>query len=233
MSNSDGRQPHTPVWDLPLRLFHWALAATLLGSWLTYELGTAWLQWHVRLGYAALGLVTFRVIWGFVGTRHARFGTFLTGPGQVRRYAGTWLAGRPAPVAGHSPMAGWAVVALLTVVGLQAVSGLFQTDDFLIEGPWYHAAPAWLRDLMGEIHAANFNLLLGLVALHLTVIAVYRWRLKEDLITGMITGRRPAPATAAIASQRLLRAALAALAAAGIVWAIVAAAPQPDPTALF
>ena len=68
--------PTTKVWDLPLRLFHWLLVATLVGSWVTHELGTAAIQWHMRLGYTALGLVTFRLVWGFVGPRHARFSTF-------------------------------------------------------------------------------------------------------------------------------------------------------------
>ena len=69
--------PRTRIWDLPLRLFHWLLVLTLCGSWLTQELGTAWMDWHVRLGYFALGLVVFRILWGFVGPRHARFSSFL------------------------------------------------------------------------------------------------------------------------------------------------------------
>jgi cytochrome b len=221
------------VWDLPLRLFHWLLVATLVGSWVTHELGTAAIQWHMRLGYTALGLVTFRLIWGFVGPRHARFSSFLTGPRRVRAYATAWLKGRPPPAAGHSPMGGWAVVAMLAAVGLQGVSGLFQSDDFLVEGPWYHAAPECLRDLMHEIHEVNFNLLLFLVALHLSAIAVYRWRLKSDLVRGMITGRRRVDPREAITGELRWRALLVAGAAAAIVWAVVAAAPQPDPTALF
>lgn len=223
----------TPVWDLPLRLFHWLLALTLVGSWVTHELGTAWLEWHVRLGYAALALVVFRIVWGCIGPRHARFGSFLTGPVRAGIYARSWLAGRPPSYAGHSPMAGWAVIAMLVAVGLQGVSGLFQTDDFLVEGPWYHAAPEWLRDLMHEIHEINFNVIVGLVALHLTVLAIYRWRLESDLIRGMISGRRQVPASEGIAGNRLAAALIAAAAAAGVVWGIVAIAPRPDPTALF
>ena len=85
----------TTIWDLPLRLFHWLLAFTLVGSYVTHELGTAWLEWHMRLGYTALGLVLFRLAWGFAGSRHARFASFLTGPGPAIGYARRWLAGRP------------------------------------------------------------------------------------------------------------------------------------------
>jgi len=230
---NEGQAATVHIWDLPLRLFHWLLVATLIGSWVTHELGTAWLQWHVRLGYTALGLVTFRLIWGWIGPRHARFKDFLRRPGQVLDYARSWLAGRPPPFAGHSPMGGWAVLAMLIVVGLQGVSGLFQADDFLVEGPWYHAAPEWLRDLMHEVHEVNFNVLLTLVALHLLVLATYRWRLKSDMVRGMISGRRQAPASEAIDGDRRWLALLAATVAAGVVWGIVAAAPQPDPAGLF
>jgi cytochrome b len=233
INNAPDSQATVTVWDLPLRLFHWLLVATLVGSWVTHELGTAAIQWHMRLGYTALGLVTFRLIWGFVGSRHARFSSFLTGAHQVRSYARSWLSGRPPPVAGHSPMGGWAVVAMLVAVGLQGISGLFQSDDFLVEGPWHHAAPEWLRDLMHEIHEFNFNVLLFLVVLHLSVIALYRWRLKSDLVRAMITGRRRVDAGAGISGERHWRALLAAGVAAAIVWAIVAMAPSPDPAALF
>lgn len=103
---NDGTTRIRRVWDLPLRLFHWLLVATLVGSWATQQLGTAWMAWHVRLGYLALGLVTFRLLWGFMGSRHARFTKFLTGPGKASEYARDLIAGRPKAFAGHSPLAG-------------------------------------------------------------------------------------------------------------------------------
>ena len=232
-STADGDSSGARVWDLPLRLFHWLLVLTLIGSWTTHELGTAWMDWHVRLGYFALGLVIFRVVWGFVGPRHARFSSFLKSPVAALSYARDWLAGRPPAVVGHSPMAGWAILALLLSVALQATSGLFKSDDFLIQGPWYHSAPKWLNGLAAQIHGANFNVLLGLVALHLTVMAIYRWRLKTNLVGAMITGRGRVSAGDGIASDRLVVALIVAAAAAGLVWAIVTLAPQPDPDALF
>lgn len=233
MTNPEKQAAQTLVWDLPLRLFHWLLAVTLVGSWATQELGTAWMDWHVRLGYTALALVLFRLLWGFVGSRHARFASFLTDPATALSYARAFVAGRPPATPGHSALAGWAIVAMLLSVGLQAVSGLFQTDDFLIQGPWYHAAPEWLRDLMHEIHEVNINFLYALVSIHLTVIATYRWRLGSDIVRGMVIGRRDVPASDGIGSNRLLTALVAAAIAAGIVWAVVALAPQPDLADLF
>lgn len=229
----DRPREDTRVWDAPLRLFHWLLVLCLAGSWATHELGTAWMDWHVRLGYLALGLMIFRVIWGFVGPRHARFASFLTGPGPALTYGKGLLAGKPPASPGHSPLAGWAVMAMLTLVTLQAVSGLFKADDFLIEGPWHHAAPGWLKDFMARLHHTNFDVLLGMIALHLGAIAFYRWRLKSDLVGPMVTGRRLAPAAAGIDSNRWITALIVAALAASAVWLIVALAPQPDPGALY
>lgn len=223
----------TRIWDLPTRIFHWLLVATLVGSWATHELGTAWMEWHVRLGYLALGLVIFRLCWGVVGPRHARFASFVVGPAAVLRYAGGWLRRAPEPHAGHSPTGGWAVLLMLVLVGLQATSGLFKTDDFLIQGPWYHAAPSWLTDLMGRVHHSNFELLMVLVGLHLAAVLAYRLGPKRDLIRAMLTGRLRAPAGEGITGDRLLAALALAALAAGVVTLIVTAAPQPDPGELF
>ena len=89
-----------------------------------------------------------------------------------------------------APSKAWLVARLLVSVSLQATSGLFKSDDFLIEGPWHHAAPAWLNSLAARVHATNFNVLLGLVALHVTVMAIYRWRFRKNLVGAMVTGRQ-------------------------------------------
>lgn len=122
---------------------------------------------------------------------------------------------------------------MLASVAAQAISGLFQSDDFLTEGPWHHAAPEWLRDLMHEIHELNLFVLISLITLHLATIVHYRWRLGSDMLQGMITGRRLAPAKDGIAGDRLVWGLLAAAIAAAIVWLVVTSAPQPDPDALF
>ena len=228
------RLPAPLVWDLPVRLFHWLLVLTLAGSWLTHELGVRYMEWHMRFGYAAIALVAFRVMWGFAGPRHARFSSFLSGPAAAVGYAREWLAGRAGTRAGHNPLGGWAVVAMLLLVAVQAVSGLFNTDDILSSGPWRSAVPGWFADRMSWLHGTAFNLLLALVCLHFTAIAAYWFRLRINLTGAMITGRRSGlGADAAIASQRLLLALVLAVASAAAVWLLIALAPEPSATDLL
>ncbi|UCC15530.1 MAG: cytochrome b/b6 domain-containing protein [Gammaproteobacteria bacterium] len=224
------------VWDLPTRVFHWALALSLAGSWITHELGLAWMEWHMRLGYLALTLVIFRLAWGLVGPRYARFSQFLAAPGPTLRYLFLWLKGAPPAAAGHSPIGGWAVIAMLVAVAVQAVSGLFNSDEILYSGPWHAAAPSVLTDRMEALHAGNFNVLLTLTALHLAVMAKYWIRWRRNLIGPMLTGSMPealAGGDKAISSQRVILAVILLAASAASVWLIVAAAPAPDPEDFF
>lgn len=216
------------VWDLPLRLFHWLLVLALAGSWITHELGVEYMDWHMRLGYLVLGLIVFRLLWGFVGPRHARFGQFLRGPGAVVAYVRDWLAGRTRVSAGHNPLGGWSVLAMLAVVSVQAVTGLFNTDDVLTSGPWHGAVSDDLADTASWLHAVNFNLLLALAGLHVAAILAYWLRLRIDLATAMFTGRkRGVDPAAGIAGHRLLLALVLAALAAGAVWLLVDLAPEP------
>jgi cytochrome b len=216
------------VWDLPLRLFHWLLVLALAGAWLTHELGVKYMDWHMRFGYGVIGLVLFRIVWGFAGPRHARFGDFLRGPGAVAAYARDWLAGRARVSAGHNPLGGWSVLALLTVAGVQAVTGLFNSDDILTSGPWHDAVSEDTADTLSWLHAVNFNVLLGLAGLHVAVILAYWLRLRIDLVTAMITGRkRGADPAAGIAGHRLVLALVLAALAAGAVWLMLELAPEP------
>lgn len=220
------------VWDLPTRLFHWSLALVLLGSWLTHELGLEWTEAHMWFGYAALSLVIFRIAWGIVGPAHARFSGFLAGPARTLAYARSWLRGRPPVSAGHNPLGGWAIVAMLASILVQAVSGMFNTDDIMYSGPWHWAASRNLAEAAHEIHEINFNILVGLVVLHLGAIAAYWLRWRRDLVTPMLTGhksREEANPASAITSHRLSLAIVALAVAAGAVWLFVAMAPSPSP----
>ncbi|HZX23120.1 MAG TPA: cytochrome b/b6 domain-containing protein [Woeseiaceae bacterium] len=228
MKKDTDRPAGALVWDLPLRLFHWLLVLALAGSWITHELGVKAMDWHMRLGYLVIGLIVFRLLWGFLGPRHARFGDFLRGPGAVVAYARDWLAGRARVSAGHNPLGGWSVLAMLAVVTVQAVTGLFNSDDVLTSGPWHGAVSDDLADTLSWLHAVNFNLLLALAGLHLASILAYWLRLRIDLVTAMITGRkRGADRAAGIAGHRLLLALVLAALAAGAVWLMVDLAPEP------
>ncbi len=228
MKKDTDRPAAALVWDLPLRLFHWLLVVALAGSWITHELGVNYMDWHMRLGYLVIGLIVFRLLWGFVGPRHARFGQFLRGPGAVVAYARDWLAGRARVSAGHNPLGGWSVLAMLAVVSVQAVTGLFNTDDVLTSGPWHGAVSDDLADTASWLHAVNFNLLLALTGLHVASILAYWLRLRIDLATAMFTGRkRGVDPAAGIAGHRLLLALVLAALAAGTVWLLVDLAPEP------
>ncbi len=220
--------PGPLVWDLPLRLFHWLLVLALAGAWLTHELGVKYMDWHMRFGYGVIGLVLFRIVWGFAGPRHARFGDFLRGPGAVAAYARDWLAGRVRVSAGHNPLGGWSVLALLAVAAVQSVTGLFNSDDILTSGPWHGAVSDDTADTLSWLHAVNFNVLLALAGLHVAAILAYWLRLRINLVTAMITGRkRGAESAGRIAGHRLVPALVLAALAAGAVWLMLELAPEP------
>lgn len=169
-----------PVWDLPVRLFHWLLVALLIVSWVSIERGNT--QIHEWSGLSVLTLVVFRVIWGFVGSYYARFSQFLRGPGAIRRY----LSGR-LKVKGHNPLGGWSVIMMLLLLFTQAVSGLVNTNDIDFEGPLYTYASNYWVEIGATAHAYSFNILMALVFLHVGAVVFYRIRGK-NLIKPMITG---------------------------------------------
>ena len=219
------------VWDLPLRIFHWGLVVLLAAAWVTQAAGTAWMRLHLWTGYALAVLVVFRVAWGFVGPRHARFGQFVAGPAAVARYVSAWLAGRPPEAAGHNPAGGWSVLLMLGLVLGQVATGMLNSDDALYAGPWHYAVPERLADAAHELHDDLFDVLLAVAAVHVAAVLAYRWRLGVDLVTPMVTGRRRGPGPG-IAGSRLLRAALVLLGAIACVAAVVGLAPPPDPADL-
>ncbi len=211
----------TTLWDLPTRLFHWLLVVLIPLAWWTAEEGH--MQWHAWIGYALLVLVTFRLVWGFAGSRHARFSDFLRGPRGVREY----LTGGAAGSVGHNPLGGWSVVALLAVLLLQAVSGLFNSDDVLFDGPLHYWADTPLRDTMGSIHDLAFNLLLGLIALHLAAVLYYQFVRRQPLVGAMLRGRaegRDGLEPPVSPLRALLIVGVAALA----LWGIITVAPEPQ-----
>lgn len=190
------------VWDLPVRLVHWLIVLVVAGSWATHYAGIEWFGWHRRLGYAALVLVLFRVIWGFVGTRHARFGSFLHGPREILDY----LRGRTVEGSvGHNPLGGLGVVALLGVLLLQASTGLFANDEIMNAGPFYGWIDPTLSNRLTTLHRLSSDALLVLIALHVLAVAWHVLAQRRPLLKAMFTGRKPAadvPAEQAIAGSR-------------------------------
>lgn len=179
------------VWDLPVRLFHWALLAAVVTSVATGETGGLWqMDLHVVSGCTVLGLILFRVLWGLVGGRHARFAAFVKGPVTVVRYAVDFLKGRAVHTVGHNPLGGWSVVLILLALAVQAGTGLFANDDIFLEGPLAKYASKALSDRLTGIHHLMSNVVYGLVAAHVAAIALHWWK-GDNLVKPMITGVKP------------------------------------------
>ena len=166
--------PRVRVWDAPVRVFHWLMALSFAGAWLTAE-SERWRTLHVTLGYTMAGLIAFRLVWGLVGTRHARFANFVRGPRAVVRYLGSLVRGRPEHHTGHNPAGALAIVALLGTAALVVFSG------------W-----ATYNDLWGgrleDLHEGAAGALMALVGLHLAGVVVSSWLHRENLVAGMVTG---------------------------------------------
>ena len=183
----------TRVWDLPVRLFHWALVLLMVALATTGYLKGEWMTWHMRCGYALLSLVFFRILWGFAGSTHARFISFLAGPGKAIQFTKKLLARAPAHSAGHNPLGGWMVLVLLLALLFQVGTGLFANDDILFEGPLAAlVSKAWSDRLTGW-HYWNVNLLWVLVGTHVAAV-LYHWLvMKEDLVAAMFSGVKRLP----------------------------------------
>jgi cytochrome b len=178
------------VWDFPTRIFHGSLIALVIVSFVTGKIGGLWMQYHKWSGYTILGLVVFRLAWGFVGGRYARFSAFVRGPGGVLRYArAMWRRDAPRYL-GHNPLGGWSVLAMLTALLVQAVTGLFANDDIFTTGPLYPWISKATSDWLTHIHRLNQNIILLLVSVHVLAILFYLIVKHDNLIKPMITGRK-------------------------------------------
>jgi cytochrome b len=185
------------LWDLPIRMFHWLLVALLGFSWWSGE--EHLIEWHRLSGLTILALLLFRLYWGLVGSPTARFGRFVRGPRAVLAYV---RGNDSTPGPGHNPLGGWSVVAMLVVLFTMVGAGLFAVDvDGLESGPLADYVSFEQGRLAAEIHGVVFNVLLGLVALHLLAIVFYLVRGK-NLTAQMITGRSRAPYAEAQASDQ-------------------------------
>ena len=171
------------VWDLPIRIFHWALVLCVVGSFVSVEIGGNAMIWHGRIGLAVVGLLAFRLVWGLVGSTYARFTRFVRGPGAVKAYLrGQWQG------EGHNPLGALSVLALLGTLTLLVATGLFANDDIAFEGPLYALVGKEFSDRVAGIHRLIEPLTILLVLAHLCAIFFYVRFRKETLIMPMITG---------------------------------------------
>lgn len=180
------------VWDLPTRLFHWALVAAVIGLVVTGNIGGNFMTWHMRLGYTVFGLLVFRVVWGVVGGYWSRFSSFVPTPARLLAY----FRGNVPESIGHNPLGALSVLAMLCVLSAQVASGLISDDEIAFTGPLVSLVSSDTISSATTYHKGLGKLLLlGLVGLHVAAI-VYHQRLKrKPLVQGMVTGELPAPAS--------------------------------------
>ena len=191
------------VWDAPVRIFHWLLVALVLTSWVTSEIGGNAMTYHMWSGYSILTLVVFRIVWGFVGSEHARFGALLHGPRALFGYASGLFGSSSRYYLGHNPLGGVSVILMLASLLLQASTGLFANDDIFTEGPLAKYVSGATSSLLTTIHRYNFYVLASLIAIHIAAVLFYLIVKRENLIGAMFTGRKRIPAHVELADGRM------------------------------
>lgn len=184
------------AWDLPTRLFKWSLVTLVVAAYFTQQVGGAGLEWHVWNGYAILILVVFRILWGFVGSSTSRFMAWVTWPWTALAYGAALARGRTRHYLGHNPLGGWMIIALLTFVTAQGVTGLFTVDsNGLVGGPFANLEfgdPTAVQRFMSRWHHLIYYVLLAFVFVHVLVNLLNQFAKNDPLIQAMVTGRKPA-----------------------------------------
>lgn len=179
------------VWDLPTRLFHWAVVLLVAASYVTIQLDETRL--HMLSGYTMLALLLFRLGWGFVGSDTSRFSNFLRSPAAAFRHLAQFRKRAPDDEIGHNAAGGWMVLLMLALLVTQTATGLFSNDDAINQGPLAHYVSKAASDRISVLHALNWNVLLGVMLLHVVAIAAYAVIKRHNLLRPMITGRKRLP----------------------------------------
>jgi cytochrome b len=169
------RTERVRVWDLGVRLFHWSLVTMVA---LAYFIDDP-RQLHRTLGYVVIGLLAFRLVWGLIGTRHARFADFVPGPGRLFAYLRDLLRGREKRFLGHNPAGAAMILVLLATLSAVGATGYMMGMDAYFGQEWVE-----------EAHEMFVDLLLVLVAFHVGGVIYSSWRHRENLVVSMITGQK-------------------------------------------
>jgi len=215
------------IWDLPLRIFHWSFAFTILACWYTAEHKEDHIELHMQLGFVALALIIFRILWGVIGPKHARFAQFF--PSAKTLIAYLTKPNKDTTVAGHNPLGALMVILMILLISTQAISGLFINDDVFSSGPYYGSLSSEFEKLMSFLHHNTFDFMIVAIGLHISAIAYY-WRVKkQNLVIPMITGKKASgqvKATDAIPHSKIILASIVAVCCAGFVyWLVIINAP--------
>jgi cytochrome b len=207
------------VWDVPTRLIHWLIVFLVAFSWWTYK--NYHMDWHRYSGYTLLGLVTFRIYWGFFGSSTARFSQFVRGPASIFAY----LRGNVTPVIGHNPLGALSVLALLAILVTQIALGLFSVDtDGVESGPLSTYVSFETGRACAKWHGVVFNTLLVFIGLHLLAVLFYVIGRKQNIVGPMFSGTKPAVAEqAAMQPAGPVRFVVGVVLSVGLAWAVAKA----------
>ena len=196
--NASNQKQSVLVWDMPIRIFHWLLAISFAGAWLTSE-SEAQQMIHYAFGYSACILVLFRIIWGIVGTRYARFSQFIKGPAETIHHIKSLMTGSEHSGLGHNPAGALVMISLMILILLIGLTGYWSVKEFL-------------GDFMSEAHETISNITLAVVAIHVGAAIVMSFLQKENLVKSMVSGKKEGTSDQAIRYPMYLLGALLATA---------------------
>ncbi len=219
--NAPNHAQTKPIWDLPIRLFHWSLAVLVLLQFGTAKFGWLDMQWHFRFGYALLALLLFRMLWGIAGSDNLRFAALMAGPRKLLTYFREWRQTPVSQLVGHNPFGGWASLLIILVLLVQTITGLAASDDIEWFGPLYDRLPDLWVERANWLHHRLEPVILALVALHVVAVLQYFVYKRENLTASMLHGRRAlevAPPRLAGNRRAALLFALCVLVVAVLIW---------------
>jgi len=216
------------VWDLPVRIFHWSLVLLFIAAYVTNALGPNYFKYHLWCGYAVIVLVGFRIVWGLVGTYHARFINFIRSPVTTIKYAVDTLQNKEKHYAGHNPLGAIMVVVLLLTILIQALTGLFTNDEIINVGPLYAYISDELSLKLTSLHRHLFYWILGAVVLHIIAVLVHVFFKRDNILKAMFTGKKSATGIEekSISSSRIWLAVIIVIVLALVLTWVVIHAPQ-------
>jgi len=179
-----------PIWDIWVRLFHWSLAVSVLFQLYNGETGEGFYDWHKQVGELVLALIVFRILWGLWGSTNARLSALVQHPKSALSHFKTLLRRNVPQERGHNAAGGWAIIAMLLIIGTQALTGLFIADEEeFIEGSFYGALDSSVSDLLYTVHQNNAVLIQTIIVVHLVMIFLYWLVAKQNLVLPMISGK--------------------------------------------
>ncbi len=190
LNPEEWHRPDVLAWDLPTRLFKWALVVAVITAWVSSGFDDPAMTVHKAAGYTVLTLVIYRILWGFFGGTTALFSTFLESPAAIVAYLKTVRSGTERPYLGHNPAGGLMIIALLLACAVQVTLGLFSSDGVMASGPFADAIGETWSSRAATLHSIWFYVILGLAVVHIGVNLFHQFVKRDNLIGAMVTGRK-------------------------------------------